>query len=63
MKWIPVTERLPENDNVVMVTVHDFAGSFVSTDFYMHGEWYSFPERVTAWAELPQPYMEGEECD
>lgn len=56
MKWIPVTERLPENDNVVMVTVHDFAGSFVSVDFYMHGKWYSFPDCVTAWAELPEPY-------
>lgn len=59
--WIPVTERLPENDDVVMVTVHDFAGSFVSVDFYMHGEWRSFPEGVTAWAELPEPYEVKEE--
>lgn len=59
--WIPVSEQLPGNDDVVMVTVNDFGNMFVSIDSYMGGEWFSFPKCVTAWMHLPKPYEVKEE--
>lgn len=51
--WIPVTERLPEhNDNVLVRTI----GGFVTIDRYIpeDGEWYEC--EVIAWMPLPEPW-------
>ena len=57
MKWIPVTERLPETHENVLVR-----SKFVKmrTDFISRdGRWYTTPG-VTHWMPLPEPPKEEE---
>lgn len=70
-KWIPVSRKLPKNDDFVIVSIKDTCGdtSFVYSDF----GWYfnradcwivDAQERtdVIAWMPLPEPYKaESEE--
>lgn len=51
--WIPVTERLPEHDDYVLVST---IGGFVAIDRYIpeDGEWLEC--EVKAWMPLPHPY-------
>ena len=73
-RWIPVSERLPEDSGEYFVTVID-----EDVETYKHTEiaWYAHPkdydveegdwrelmidEKVIAWMPLPQPYREVEE--
>lgn len=64
-RWIPVTERLPEKHDEVLVTV---AGEIVIAWLYLDGRWRSndCPETylndfITAWMPLPEPYREETE--
>lgn len=65
--WIPCGERLPENDEWVVITVHDEHGDtpFRYTDFGWYLEtakcWIVEAEQrtdVIAWMPLPEPYRE-----
>lgn len=64
-KWIPVSERVPEAERLIVFTT--------GSDYHMglftkYGDWYSGTSKrylgkdyVAAWMPLPEPYREGEE--
>ena len=64
-RWIPVSEKLPEEDenylvtmkhkefNQTKVTSMDFNGEFLFSDCFEKAWW-----EVTAWRPLPEPYKE-----
>lgn len=73
--WIPVTERLPENDDYVLMSFENFSlplvGRYVD-DEKLGGAWYlgdcldedtclANDLFVNAWMPLPKPYREDEE--
>lgn len=60
-KWIPVTERLPENNtrNVVCYINPIDGEKTVSSDVFWKERWVRFGEYVTHWMPLPEPPKEG----
>ena len=58
--WIPVTERLPEGKQEVLVT--EYGDTDIGRRF--EGRWLDrYGDKmkdVTAWMPLPEPYREGE---
>lgn len=71
-KWIPVEERLPEEDVIVLVTVSGFYSHFTFSNtielgnLCSDGSWFieGYPDwddpNVTAWMPLPEPYQPEE---
>ena len=58
-KWIPVTERLPENDKTVLVWNRRNSREYF--DVYDHGRWIILEwEDITHWMPLPEPPKDGE---
>lgn len=61
-EWIPVSEKLPESDDDVIVTCKSCrtGKKFTSTDYRncKTGEWSYFGRDVIAWQPLPEPYRE-----
>lgn len=58
--WIPVSERLPEDDTTVLVSCKTRSGTtFVRTGYCIYGSWHLNCEGVTAWRPLPEQYKEG----
>ena len=65
-RWIPVSERLPDTDNFVLV--YDGSEMFVAwySNNSMTEGWYSFDGNyddstpITAWKPLPEPYKEND---
>lgn len=62
-KWIPVSERLPEDDDPVLAC--DVRDDFVECLCYCDGLWYSEEYRlsldsITHWMPLPELPKEGE---
>ena len=62
-RWIPVTERLPEEDTEVIVSCTDDSGdsefSYTTTGWHYKGIWVVDNERsffVKAWTPLPEPW-------
>lgn len=54
-RWIPVTERLPEEHEEVLTYDSVFGITF---DSQHNGKWRKHP---VAWMPLPEPYKEGEQ--
>ena len=64
MKWIPVTERLPEQNTRV---IGFMAWKGITAIEYQNGKWYSIDhlqslpnEAVTHWMPIPEPPKDGE---
>lgn len=69
-KWIPVKERLPKEDDFVLVTVNGIYNHITFSDAIELGElcsdgtWFidGYPDwnnpNVVAWMPLPEPYQE-----
>ena len=66
-QWIPVSERLPENNGCMLVTIDDA----IEFGKYEDGEWSIWvcehwdewdAKGVTAWMPLPEPYREDGEA-
>lgn len=57
--WIPVSERLPEDDTTVLASCKARNGTtFVRCEYYVCGSWHLNCEGVKAWKPLPEPYKE-----
>ena len=60
-KWIPCSERLPEDDSMKLVTAQPKKGEpSVNRAYYAGGLWHGSGSMaaVTAWMDLPDPYRE-----
>lgn len=62
-RWIPVTERLPEEYGRYLVTVDSKAikEKVVATDDYFPYGWDDYMDDVVAWQYLPEPWKGDEE--
>ena len=59
--WIPVTERLPEDERNILITYYDditigWYRKSENTWMIYEGEGNAEPDEVTAWMPLPEPY-------
>ena len=52
-RWIPVSERLPQNGTHVLICCED--GFVTSDDYFCYG-FDDFKDNVVAWMPLPEPY-------
>lgn len=62
-KWIPCSERLPEENGSYIVTSMDYVDTFEAV--FDAGEWFSIDycddiKNVIAWMPLPEPYKGDE---
>ena len=55
-KWIPVSERLPDEDTVVYLACCD--DGYVASIMYSGGRWLIDGNNIIAWMPLPEPYKE-----
>ena len=60
-EWIPVSERLPEEDTIVLVWLapKHYEYTNVDTDRFYRGRWVRWNGRVTHWTPVP-PAPKGE---
>lgn len=73
--WIPVTERLPETDDYILISFSNYTLPYIGRyeidaegngAFYPGDEAMSYASMgifVNAWMPLPKPYRESEEQD
>ena len=60
-EWIPVSERLPEEDGCYLVTTTGTNNDIIDIAYYTDGIWHK-ASRIKAWMPLQEPYkVESEE--
>ena len=63
-KWIPVSERLPEENDVYLVAVNSLGCPTRDVDGFMthtDRKWEVYGNKVIAWMPLPKPYKAEKE--
>jgi hypothetical protein len=55
-RWIPCSERLPEEVGVYLVSMNRLGYPRREVDGFVCGRWERFGSDVIAWCEIPQPY-------
>lgn len=67
-RWIPVTDRLPEQEGQYLVCCNNKHHQFEVARFYINYDgdrWFccdwNDPEKIIAWMPLPEPYKGGGE--
>ena len=61
--WTPVTEGMPNEGDMVLVTLKPNQYGQVNTDYWKadnEDDWYYYKDEVIAWMPLPRPYEKGE---
>ena len=60
--WVPVEERLPEEQKYYLVTAEDNGAPFVDCRWHKYGGKFNCEdgEAIIAWQPLPGPYRPGE---
>lgn len=61
-RWIPVSERLPEEDACYLVTTSGTNNDIIDIAYYTEGIWHK-TSRIKAWMPLPKPYKDGKQDD
>lgn len=57
-RWIPVTERLPEEEGCYLVTIkNDHERRYSKTAWYSGDGWFARQD-IIAWRSTPEPYKE-----
>lgn len=57
-EWVPVTERLPEEEGCYLVTVkNDHERRYSKTAWYSGDGWFARQD-IIAWRSTPEPYKE-----
>ena len=59
--WIPVSERLPEEVGVYLVSMNRLGYPQREVDGFVCGRWERYGNDVIAWCKIPEPYKEGED--
>ena len=63
--WIPCSERLPEPNEMVLISVNgEVDADWIAVDNTGYGCWYRTMRcaiDIDAWMPLPEPYQEGEQ--
>lgn len=61
-EWISVKDRLPENDERVLVCLNNVASAMcngkIDTDRFLKNGWVRWNKYVTHWMPLPEPPKE-----
>ena len=60
--WIPVRERLPEEDGCYLVTTTGTNNDIIDIAYYTDGIWHK-ASRIKAWMPLPESYKPQESED
>lgn len=59
--WIPISERLPEEAGVYLVSMNRLGYPQREVDGFVCGRWERFGNDVIAWCKIPEPYKEESE--